>query len=182
MVRRTVGIRRLLAGGAALALLVPSLASSQPGPRAAAAAAAAASEEGLSTQDQQILGYAKECSAQIVKVMEGWIKSNQVSKEKLFAFLYYPIPDTDPQKFSTDYDKLSDKDIAPIQDACLARAPEIKFVVTVDKNGYLPSHNAAYSKPLTGRRALDLVNSRTKRIFNDRTGITAARNKAPYLV
>jgi methyl-accepting chemotaxis protein len=39
-----------------------------------------------------------------------------------------------------------------------------------------------YSQPLTGNLAHDLVNNRTKRIFNDRTGIAAARSKAPYFI
>lgn len=54
--------------------------------------------------------------------------------------------------------------------------------MTVDRNGYLPSHNKRYSKPLTGEHSVDLVGNRTKRIFNDRTGIRAARNKKPYLL
>ena len=56
------------------------------------------------------------------------------------------------------------------------------FAVLVDKHGYLPTHNLRYSQPLTGNPAADLVNNRTKRIFNDRTGLAAARNKAPFLI
>jgi methyl-accepting chemotaxis protein len=56
------------------------------------------------------------------------------------------------------------------------------YAVMVDKFGYLPSHNVRYSQPLTGNLAIDLVNNRTKRIFNDRTGLAAARNKAPFLI
>jgi methyl-accepting chemotaxis protein len=54
--------------------------------------------------------------------------------------------------------------------------------VLVDRFGYLPTHNLRYSQQLTGNLAVDLVNNRTKRIFNDRTGIAAARNRAPFLV
>jgi methyl-accepting chemotaxis protein len=54
--------------------------------------------------------------------------------------------------------------------------------VTVDRNGYLPTHNQRYSQPLTGNLANDLVNNRTKRIFNDRTGLAAAQSTAPFLV
>jgi len=56
------------------------------------------------------------------------------------------------------------------------------FAVLVDRNGYLPTHNQRYSQPLTGNLAQDLVNNRTKRIFNDRTGYAAARNRAPFLI
>jgi methyl-accepting chemotaxis protein len=36
--------------------------------------------------------------------------------------------------------------------------------------------------PLTGNLASDLVNNRTKRIFNDRTGLAAASSRSPFLV
>ena len=58
----------------------------------------------------------------------------------------------------------------------------IVFAVLVDRNSYLPTHNQRYSQPLTGNLANDLVNNRTKRMFNDRTGLAAARNKAPFLI
>jgi methyl-accepting chemotaxis protein len=92
------------------------------------------------------------------------------------------VPNTDPPKFTTDYDKLSDRDILPIQEGVLARSPTIVYTVTVDRNGYLPTHNQRYSMPLTGNLASDLVNNRTKRIFNDKTGLAAAQNTAPWLV
>ena len=69
-----------------------------------------------------------------------------------------------------------------IEEAILARSPTIVYTVMVDKNGYLPTHNQRYSQPLTGNLAVDLVNNRTKRIFNDRTGLAAARSVAPFLV
>ncbi len=62
------------------------------------------------------------------------------------------------------------------------KSERIAFVVAVDRNGYLPTHNSRYSQPLTGDRQKDLVNNRTKRIFNDKTGLAAARNTQPYLL
>ena len=121
--------------------------------------------------------FAKKCSA----TLERWIASKEITEEKLFGYLYYPIVGSDPLKYHTDYDKLSDRDILGVEDAVLARSPTIVFAVLVDKNGYLPTHNTKYSQPLTGNRAVDLVNNRTKSIFIDRTGISAARNQAPFL-
>jgi methyl-accepting chemotaxis protein len=138
--------------------------------------------DGLTSQDRQVLNIAKQCSNKVRAAMEEWIKSGRVSEERLFAYLYFPIPDTDPVKFSTDYDQISDAELVPIQEDCLAKAPGGIFVVTVDKNGYLPTHNLRYSQALTGHKQIDLVNNRTKRIFNDRTGIRAARNTDDYLL
>ncbi|HYS42776.1 MAG TPA: hypothetical protein VEM32_02245 [Geobacteraceae bacterium] len=51
------------------------------------------------------------------------------------------------------------------------------FAVLVDRNGYLPTHNSRYSRPLTGNKELDKTGNRTKRMFNDPVGLAAARNR-----
>ncbi len=140
------------------------------------------SAELLTAQDREMLVLANDFARRCGETLERWIAKGEVSEERLFASLYYPIPKTDPPKFSTDWDKLSDRDVLPIEEAILARSPSIFFTVMVDRHGYLPTHDQRYSLPLTGNPASDLVNNRTKRIFNDRTGLAAARNEAPFLV
>jgi methyl-accepting chemotaxis protein len=54
--------------------------------------------------------------------------------------------------------------------------------VAVDANGYLPSHNSKYSRPLTDNPDYNAKHNRAKRMFNDRTGLAAARNTQPYLL
>lgn len=149
---------------------------------AAAEPAAEAPKQTLSAQDRQVLEWAKECAHKLSKTMEKWLANKRITVEKLFSFLYYPIPNTDPPKFHNDMDHLSDKDFVPIQEYYMSQSKAIRFVVTVDKNGYLPTHNKKYSQQLTGHLSVDLVSNRTKRIFNDKTGITAARNTKPYLL
>ena len=138
--------------------------------------------EALTSQEREMLALGSEFARRTAETLEKWLAAKEVTPERLFSFLYYPTPNTDPPKFTTDYDKLSDRDILPIQESILARSPAIVFTVTVDKNGYLPTHNQRYSMPLTGNLASDLVNNRTKRIFNDKTGLAAAQNTAPWLV
>jgi len=140
------------------------------------------SVESLTAQEREMLALGNEFARRATETLEKWLAAKEVTPERLFSFLYYPMPNTDPPKFTTDYDKLSDRDILPIQESILARSPAIVFTVTVDKNGYLPTHNQRYSMPLTGNLASDLVNNRTKRIFNDKTGLAAAQNTAPWLV
>jgi methyl-accepting chemotaxis protein len=174
-------VRRTLA---ALAVTVAAVAA--PSPASAAAPpkrpAAAPPVDTLAPQEQEMLELAQEFAERCTAVLEGWLKKKEVTRERLFSFLYYPMPDTDPPKFTTDYDRLSDRDVLPIEEDILARAPTIIYTVMVDRNGYLPTHNQRYSQPLTGNKASDLVNNRTKRIFDDRTGLAAARNTAAYLV
>ncbi len=173
----TPHLRRTLALLALAAALGPAAALAQT-----TKSGANTSSESLTSQEREMLALGNEFARRCTDALEAWIAKKEVSPERLFSFLYYPLPDTDPPKFSTDYDKLSDRDVLAIEEDILARAPTIIYTVMVDKNGYLPTHNQRYSQPLTGNKAADLVNNRTKRIFNDRTGIAAARNEAPFLV
>lgn len=97
-------------------------------------------------------------------------------------YVYIPISNTNPQKFHTQYDHIFDGVITPIIDRYLAKDERLIFVVLVDKNGYLPTHNSKYSRPLTGDSDNDTKWTRTKRMFNDRTGLAAARNTEPFLL
>jgi methyl-accepting chemotaxis protein len=138
--------------------------------------------DGLTAQEREMLALGNEFARRCTETLERWLAAKEVTAERLFSFLYYPMPDTDPPKFTTDYDALSDRDVQEIEEGVLARAPTIIYTVMVDRNGYLPTHNTRYSQPLTGNAASDLVNNRTKRIFNDHTGLAAARNTAPFLI
>jgi methyl-accepting chemotaxis protein len=138
--------------------------------------------DALTAQEQEMLSLANDFSKRCAEALEKWVAAKETTDERLFGSIYYPVAKTDPPKFTTDWDRLSDRDIQAVEEAVLAKSPVIVYAVMVDKFGYLPTHNARYSQPLTGNLAIDLVNNRTKRIFNDRTGFAAARNKAPFLI
>ena len=169
----TAPFRPALALSLLLALPAPALAQSR---------AAAPGPEALSAQDREMLALAQETSRRCGEALEKWIEAKEVSEARLFSFLYYPVPKTDPPKFTTDWDKLSDRDVLPVEEGALAKSAALSYVVLVDKFGYLPTHNQRYAQPLTGNNAVDLVNNRNKRIFNDRTGLLAARNEAPFIL
>jgi methyl-accepting chemotaxis protein len=167
--------------GRGLAALCLALLAALPSPAPAQGRPAVVVPDGLPVQDREMLTLALEVSKRSGEILERWIAAKEVSEDRLFSFLYYPIPKTDPPKFTTDYDRLSDRDILPVQESALAKSSALAFVVLVDRFGYLPTHNQRYSQPLTGNNAVDLVNNRTKRIFNDRVGLQAARSQAPFL-
>ena len=78
-------------------------------------------------------------------------------------------------KFHTKYDLVTDRAILVFQDKFL-EYEDFVFAVGVDENGYLPTHNTYFQKPLTGVPEQDLAGNRTKRLFNDPVGLAAARN------
>ncbi len=136
----------------------------------------------LNAFDQKVKNWAESCRDEISQQLELLVSSGQLSTAQLFDTFYIPIPNTAPQKFHTQYDKLTDGVLRPIIDKYLELDPRLVFVVPVDVNGYLPTHNSRYSRPLTGVGDTDTKWNRTKRIFNDRTGLAAAHNAAPFLL
>jgi HAMP domain-containing protein len=84
-------------------------------------------------------------------------------------------------KFHTRYDAFTDRGVLVFQDKFLDHK-DFLFAVGVDENGYLPTHNTRFQKPVTGDAAQDLAGNRTKRKFDDPVGIKAAKNTEPSLV
>jgi methyl-accepting chemotaxis protein len=138
--------------------------------------------EELSGVHADIYNVAVECRDNIVSLFNRYIRLGKLTKTQLFDTFYIPIPKTYPQKYHTQYDMITDKELRKILDECLMKDKHIVFAVAVDRNGYLPTHNTKYSHKLTGKASIDIKKNRTKRIFNDRTGLAAARNTKDYLL
>ncbi len=136
----------------------------------------------LNAFDQKVKGWAEDCRDEIRTQFDLLLTSGKLSVPQLFDTFYIPIPNTSPQKFHTQYDRVTDGVIRPIIDKYLALDKRLVFVVPVDVNGYLPTHNSRYSRPLTGDSDVDAKWNRTKRLFSDRTGLAAAHNKKPFLL
>lgn len=132
--------------------------------------------------DQKIKTWAEECRAEVITQLELLVSSGKLTSGQLFDTFYIPIQNTSPQKFHTQYDELFDQVIQRIIDSYLKKDPKIIYVIAVDRNGYVPTHNSKFNQPLTGNPEADAAKNRTKRLFNDRTGLEAARNKEPYLI
>src|SRR5574341_495033 len=106
----------------AVATLPLAAASAQPkGAKVAAAAAPVPAPDDLTPQEREMLALGNEFSRRCSEAIDAWLQKKEVTPERLFGFLYYPMPDTDPPKFTTDYDKLSDRAILGIEEEILAR-------------------------------------------------------------
>lgn len=110
------------------------------------------------------------------------IKAGDITREALFERRYQPIPGTDPPKHHTRFDAFTDMVLPELQEALLARMPQLAYAGAVDDHGYFPTHNKKFSQALTGDYDIDIVNNRTKRIFNDRTGLRCGKNTEPFLL
>lgn len=139
-------------------------------------------EELLSPFDQQVKTWATECRDEVIEQIDLLLTSGRLTMPQVFDTFYIPIPGTDPQKYHTQYDAVFDGVLLPILDKYLDLDNRLVFMVSVDRNGYVPTHNSRYSRPLSGDADDDAKWNRTKRIFSDRTGLAAARNLDPLLL
>ncbi len=145
-------------------------------------AATVPAEEQLDFFDQKVLDWAQNCAADVTKQIELSLVSGTLNVGQIFDTFYIPIPETNPQKYRTQYDKYFDEAMRPVIDGYQKKNKRILFAIAVDRNGYLPTHNTKYAQPITGDSDYDAKWNRTKRIFNDTTGLAAASNKKPYLL
>lgn len=139
-------------------------------------------ESGVKTRDSEIIDIAQATAPRIVELLEGALASKRLSLEALFDTKYVPVPNSDPQQFTTRYIDVFDQILPDVQEPILALNNRIAFCAAIDRNGYLPTHNKRYSKPQTDDPAWNAANCRNRRIFNDRTGLAAGRNERPFLL
>lgn len=132
--------------------------------------------------DAWVKALAAECREEVTRRIESNLKSGKLTVAQLFDTFYIPLPNTSPQKFHTQYDRFFDETFQGLLDGYLARDPRMVYVILADANGYVPTHNSKYSQALTGNKDYDAKHNRTKLLFNDRTGLAAAKNTAPFLL
>jgi len=134
------------------------------------------------TQHDDIQKVATAAAKRIGKLFEEAIGAGRISEGALFDRTYKPLPNTNPPKHTTQFDAFTDRVLPDVQEAILDAMPQLAYAGAVDNNGYFPTHNKKFSKPLTGDYDTDLVNNRTKRIFSDRTGKRCGANTKPFLL
>ncbi|WP_157314626.1 methyl-accepting chemotaxis protein [Chitinibacter sp. GC72] len=110
------------------------------------------------------------------------IEAMQARGINVFDQNYQTVPNTKPQKYKTSYNQLFVSEIQPLYDELAKTAQGGKFALAVDNKGYGPTHNSWYSHAMTGEHAVDLLNSRNERIFNDPAGLRAAQNTERFLL
>ncbi len=139
-------------------------------------------EVGLDEYHQRVYDLAREGASQIAAQFEADVRQNRISLDDLFNRSYTPIPDTHPAKFHSRFDAYTDQVLPGIQEALLPRHEGLVFAIACTPQGYVPTHNKAFSQALTGDAQVDAVNNRTKRKFEDRTGIRCGSHQQAVLL
>lgn len=136
----------------------------------------------VETEHDEVRTVAETAAKEIERLFTEAIAAGQIGEDALFDRNYIPIPNTNPPKHTTRFDAFTDRVLPALQERILADMPHLAYAGAVDNNGYFPTHNRKFCKPLSGNYDVDLVNNRTKRIFNDRTGKRCGANTKPFLL
>ncbi|MCB1481262.1 MAG: PilZ domain-containing protein [Rhodobiaceae bacterium] len=115
-------------------------------------------------------------AAAVSERLNSALSNATITPDALFDINYQQIPGSNPAQFRTcGLDVL--KTLLPgILDPVLGNSHEIAYCIATDRNGWAPVHNPDYSKPQGPDPEWNTRNSRNMRIFDDRTGLSAARN------
>ncbi len=139
-------------------------------------------EVGLDDYHQRIYDLARQGAARIAAQFEADIQAGRISASDLFDRRYQPIAGSEPAKYSTRFDRYADQVLPAIQEPLLSQHEGLVFAIACTAEGYVPTHNNAFNHPPCGKPEVDRLKSRSKRLFNDRTGIRCGSHQQPLLL
>jgi len=137
---------------------------------------------GLDDYHQRIYDLARNAAEQIGRQFEADVQANRISLSDLFDRHYQAVPNSFPAKYKTRFDHYADQVLPAIQEPLLSQHEGLVFAIASTPEGYVPTHNNAFNHAPTGDRAVDTLKSRSKRLFNDRTGIRCGSHQQPLLL
>lgn len=143
---------------------------------------AAPVRSGLHTPDGRMVEAAQDAAARIAGLFEQALDAGTVTEAALFDEAYAPVPGSDPAQHLTRFTAFTDACLPEPQEALLAGDDRIAFCAAVDRNGYLPTHNRKFSHPQGPDPVWNATHCRNRRIFADRVGLSAGRNRSPFLL
>jgi methyl-accepting chemotaxis protein len=123
-----------------------------------------------------------ETARTVSQLFEDALRTGKIGRHELFDETYRPVPGSNPVQHVTAFTSFTDSVLPALQEAALGRDRRIAFCAAVDRNGYLPTHNARFSQPQGSDPVWNAQHARNRRIFDDRTGLTSARNTRAILL
>jgi len=139
-------------------------------------------ESGIETDDSPLIDKVVDAAARVSRLFEEALDGGAITMADLFDENYVPVPGSNPPQFTTRFVALTDRLLPQVQEPMLQVSPKIRLCCAVDRNGYLPTHNARYSRPQGPDPVWNAAHCRNRRIFDDRTGLASARNRRRFLL
>lgn len=139
-------------------------------------------ECGVHTDDTPFIEACRQGAEAVGRAFEAAIAAGEITMEALFDAQYQPIEGTNPPQHMTRFTALCDRLLPQFQEPMLALSPKVNYCVSVDRNGYLPTHNTKYSRPQGSDPVWNAGNCRHRRIYDGRTVLAASRSTRKFLL
>jgi methyl-accepting chemotaxis protein len=139
-------------------------------------------EAGIETPETPFVALVREKARQIGQLLEQEVARGALSADDLFDEAYRPVPGTDPAQFTTRFSDAAGRLLPALLDGIKAGNPRIVFCAPSDRNGYVPAHNAEFSRPQGPDPAWNAAHCRDRRKFDDPVALKAAAGTAPFTV
>lgn len=125
----------------------------------------------------------QDVAREVSAALQASIEAGTIQADDLFDARYEREGDAEPACYTNAAVRPLEATVRALLEAQLLVAPRPNFCILQDRNGFNAIHNLSYSQP---RRLGDVTwnhrNSRMRRIFDDRVGMSASRNLRPFLV
>jgi methyl-accepting chemotaxis protein len=127
-------------------------------------------------ENQPYITIAESVAARASAALEHALQKGNITEANLFDTDYQMIKGTDPIQVMAKHTSLAEQLFPSLIEPALQQSDRIVFCCITDRNGYIAAHNRKYSHPQKpGDRVWNAANSRSRRVFDDRTGFLAAR-------
>lgn len=137
---------------------------------------------GGDSPDSRFIAKVQEVAGAISQGLNEAIKTGRVTAQELFDQNYTPVAGSNPVQFTTRATQFLDTFLPAHQEPVLDFDKTVVFCAAVTKTGYLPVHNKKFSHPQGDDPIWNTAHCRNRRIFDDRVGLKAGRNHAPFLL
>lgn len=124
----------------------------------------------------------QDLAGRIETVFENALSRGRIVFEDLFDTNYETVPGTNPEQTVTRFTQFTDGVLPPILDPVLESDSRIVFCVTIDRNGYLPTHHARFSKRQSRDPIWNAEHCKNRHLLTDRISLKAGKNEAPFLI
>lgn len=137
----------------------------------------------IEEENRPLIAAAQGGAASVAAALEQALATGRLAPHALFDTTYRPVVGIEPPHYLTAAVPALEDLLPPILEPLLLADPRTAFCIAVDRNGYAPVHNRAQSQtPRTGDPAWNALHARQRRLYDDRTGLAAARSTRAFLV
>ena len=137
-------------------------------------------DSGVESADRPYIELAASLAKESGERLAAALRAGTIDRAALFDRSYEPLAGTDPPQYDVRYVTLTDERLRPVFDGALDFSERVAFCCAIDENGFIATHNSKVSQPQGEDSVWNVAHCRNRRFFEDRAGLKAGRNGAPW--